>query len=264
MDEEATGQPEDHPRSRGVYVHTMNSRVGLSWIIPARAGFTGRPGSTTTVHKDHPRSRGVYASARSSSAPSRGSSPLARGLPAGRAGRSWAGRDHPRSRGVYPTQNVPTAIRAGSSPLARGLRLRRLEDRGVLGIIPARAGFTRVRDARHRPPADHPRSRGVYLTPSPATAMVIGSSPLARGLPSCARARAREWRIIPARAGFTSPARASRSYVRDHPRSRGVYALADALTADPWGSSPLARGLPASHGAPPPRRGIIPARAGFT
>ena len=52
----------------------------------------------------------------------------------------------------------------------------------MLGIIPARAGFT-LRDAL----AvfyweDHPRSRGVYVTGYWWPAVRAGSSPLARGL----------------------------------------------------------------------------------
>ena len=91
-----------------------------------------------------------------------GSSPLARGLrrdhlPAqriagiipARAGFTsnfvllfWKWEDHPRSRGVYSATCERMKGCSGSSPLARGLQ--RLESgvRVVLGIIPARAGFT--------------------------------------------------------------------------------------------------------------------------
>ena len=71
-------------------------------------------------------------------------------------------------------------------------------------------------------------------------------------------------RIIPARAGFTVPGKWSTMGTQDHPRSRGVYMGARALTSSPEGSSPLARGL---HSLPlvfSLRLGIIPARAGFT
>ena len=70
--------------------------------------------------------------------------------------------------------------------------------------------------------------------------------------------------IIPARAGFTPRAPASHARSSDHPRSRGVY-------SQPWrcrtlslGSSPLARGLPATLTVLLLTPGIIPARAGFT
>ena len=71
-------------------------------------------------------------------------------------------------------------------------------------------------------------------------------------------------RIIPARAGFTHRRARYRSAPRDHPRSRGVYAPMVAVMVFPSGSSPLARGLHPSGRARIRRRGIIPARAGFT
>ena len=74
----------DHPRSRGVYMgprHPVGGGAGssplargLQWvagpflcparIIPARAGFTGRPHRRAPLPRDHPRSRGVYGSNR--------------------------------------------------------------------------------------------------------------------------------------------------------------------------------------------------------
>ena len=112
---------------------------------------------------DHPRSRGVYLSCTSQSSPTAGSSPLARGLREGtaawgpemgiipaRAGftmaltaRPMLRRDHPRSRGVYNSGAPPAEWNEGSSPLARGLRAGVSLGLGELGIIPARAGFTR-------------------------------------------------------------------------------------------------------------------------
>ena len=73
---------------------------------------------------------------------------------------------------------------------------------------------------------------------------MVGSSPLARGLPlrrtACRRRRA------------------------DHPRSRGVYSSYPCGTMALDGSSPLARGLRHRFGGRGRRFGIIPARAGFT
>ena len=91
----------------------------------------------------------------------------------------------------------------GSSPLARGL-LGLLQDPGdAVGIIPARAGFTRQYSACFSAAPDHPRSRGVY----PGCALLVsdtaGSSPLARGLRADIRLEQFRDRIIPARAGFT-------------------------------------------------------------
>ena len=234
--------------------------------------------------RDHPRSRGVYSGAGQSGVPGVGSSPLARGLhdraaaivrvwriiPA-RAGFTEERRadmpnhtDHPRSRGVYRHPRPPFPTHSGSSPLARGLLRRLPHRRHRERIIPARAGFTPGTPASSRPPPDHPRSRGVYWPKSPARPRGAGSSPLARGLLSCARAWAREVGIIPARAGFTAgPATSPRTW-RDHPRSRGVYLTAAEAAAERGGSSPLARGLPRAGETRPATGRIIPARAGFT
>jgi len=152
-----------------------------------------------------------------------GSSPLARGLREELARERFACRiiparagfteqsfsstirleDHPRSRGVYIPLKVSDVPKAGSSPLARGLPVGFNVQRCILGIIPARAGFTRHHQAAYRRLVDHPRSRGVYLDSRVSLAEVVGSSPLARGLLRRFSNRIRARRIIPARAGFT-------------------------------------------------------------
>ena len=114
----------------------------------------------------------------------------------------------------------------------------------LLGIIPARAGFTQRSHAQVHRLGDHPRSRGVYISSHRRRSGRHGSSPLARGLRERPRQRLTQRRIIPARAGFTECASAASRAAR--------------------GSSPLARGLLAARGAPRPGPGIIPARAGFT
>ena len=91
-----------------------------------------------------------------------------------------------------------------------------------------------------------------------------GSSPLARGLRTTITTMTAAERIIPARAGFTHPARRRGSRQRDHPRSRGVYGPAVCGRGSQSGSSPLARGLPRRAAGGHGGRGIIPARAGFT
>ena len=70
--------------------------------------------------------------------------------------------------------------------------------------------------------------------------------------------------IIPARAGFTREDPLQRRGQRDHPRSRGVYASRRRTATRSSGSSPLARGLLYCGDLAHARRGIIPARAGFT
>ena len=274
----------DHPRSRGVYGRPTNKIGGASGssplargllsivvtalsevrIIPARAGFTTRGWTVLLWCRDHPRSRGVYVSWPVWSPGTPGSSPLARGLlprinldiillgiiPA-RAGFTifhaslmiW-GWDHPRSRGVYTNSSEAHHSRRGSSPLARGLR------------CSTRFGS--------RMSSDHPRSRGVYRARSPRRRDIRGSSPLARGLLETFAEGMSRRRIIPARAGFTGNGFVVCQFVKDHPRSRGVYEVWCPSQTVPKGSSPLARGLPLHRQRTENRRRIIPARAGFT
>ena len=93
----------------------------------------------------------------------------------------------------------------------------------MIGIIPARAGFTVLDTCWVGTPMDHPRSRGVYARLKTAVSKSDGSSPLARGLPGEKSCGGRWAGIIPARAGFT-------------------WTLA-AVVGETPGSSPLARGL---------------------
>ena len=175
--------------------------------------------------------------------------------------RTW---DHPRSRGVYADGSEGAGVVWGSSPLARGLPAACTPSFRTGGIIPARAGFTRVRLRQGGHDRDHPRSRGVYHYFYPALNPEFGSSPLARGLRPGRRLPGSPARIIPARAGFTRAHDPHAGRDRDHPRSRGVYSIwGSACTMAP-GSSPLARGLPYLGGGSTDGPRIIPARAGFT
>ena len=118
-----------------------------------------------------------------------------------------------------------------------------------------------------------------------SSALMLGSSPLARGLPLRITTIRPPTRIIPARAGFTVTVPPTSAQPWDHPRSRGVYPTSAAPSPTKSGSSPLARGLregrcrwSCSWGDHPRSRGvylvqtvsltvdrwIIPARAGFT
>ena len=92
----------------------------------------------------------------------------------------------------------------------------------------------------------------------------LGSSPLARGLRDDFSLAHFRGRIIPARAGFTPCGSNTCANCRDHPRSRGVYSTPGRKRRRRPGSSPLARGLRRQSAGDHRRRGIIPARAGFT
>ena len=254
----------DHPRSRGVYrprrsrpasgsgssplargLRALDPVGGASHrIIPARAGFTWCTVGRRRPRPDHPRSRGVYGAKKSGDPKTEGSSPLARGLPCSRTrtraedriiparagftppvcGDVHKMRDHPRSRGVYLTASLALAACAGSSPLARGLPVPPKSVPALNRIIPARAGFTTGALQTSLRSQDHPRSRGVYAGVPGAFDTILGSSPLARGLPITGNADARTRRIIPARAGFTGGHAHYSAHDQDHPRSRGVYA----------------------------------------
>ena len=217
-----SGSRGSSPLARGLLVREVVGKP-LERIIPARAGFTLRRTHPDLDARDHPRSRGVYPRAHHARRTPDGSSPLARGLRRGGRGRALARRiiparagftrsagrrrgsrrDHPRSRGVYCVRSQPSASDRGSSPLARGLQAITATDGQAVGIIPARAGFTR---GVHGRAGAHP-----------------GSSPLARGLPPGPGRRHSPRRIIPARAGFTGGYEPGSLGMRDHPRSRGVY-----------------------------------------
>ena len=204
----------------------------VSRIIPARAGFTPIHTGLPRAAGDHPRSRGVYRDRAIISARFHWIIPARAGFTRRLFVAHVTPMDHPRSRGVYIRSPSLICETAGSSPLARGLPFRSVADGDPVRIIPARAGFTQW-----------------LLTPTMSWA---GSSPLARGL--------RHWygqtgiasRIIPARAGFTAVTQGVSGYVKDHPRSRGVYYPQSTDKVDRNGSSPLARGLPghAHRGAP--------------
>ena len=233
-------------------------------IIPARAGFTRVHERYPRRRPDHPRSRGVYWDRLVSNHAEEGSSPLARGLRKKHYGELFQGGIIPARAGFTTLSLMRSPPRGGSSPLARGLRILGGGDLVVPRIIPARAGFTAARAPQVTGTADHPRSRGVYSTRRLYLAAAAGSSPLARGLRVQVEDLDPPPRIIPARAGFTGIFEAFEGPGRDHPRSRGVYASPRGPPRHHRGSSPLARGLHARRRLPPPPRGIIPARAGFT
>ena len=152
----------------------------------------------------------------------------------------------------------------GSSPLARGLRAHGSSLDYFPRIIPARAGFTGSENYSQGNDRDHPRSRGVYDVLDNVVGLVLGSSPLARGLPRSHVGELPAGGIIPARAGFTRTARTRPRSSWDHPRSRGVYRRGTRTRSLALGSSPLARGLLRSIQTCQQSLGIIPARAGFT
>ena len=169
------------PLARGLPVsqawHQHHAR-----IIPARAGFTRSSRASSARSTDHPRSRGVYHRIIWRPGASRRIIPARAGFTVRPREAPAQGPDHPRSRGVYMSRRRKSTPVIGSSPLARGLLSSHVRASDDARIIPARAGFTHLRDRSPGRPGDHPRSRGVYPPYGAITRACVGSSPLARGL----------------------------------------------------------------------------------
>ena len=152
----------------------------------------------------------------------------------------------------------------GSSPLARGAHVEVECHRRDRGHIPARAGST-TRQARPRgSAAAHPRSRGERKRGENGQQGEQGSSPLARGAHGRGGAQVRQDRLIPARAGSTTPSSTHARRRRAHPRSRGEHTSRSNVTVATAGSSPLARGARPDELLLGRGEGLIPARAGST
>ena len=169
------------PLARGTLaqVRPIAAAIGL---IPARAGNTWHRLHLQRAPTAHPRSRGEHLHLRRNRMTIQGSSPLARGTPfrklpperrsgliPARAGNTFSFYHariirgaHPRSRGEHPSRCACRFGATGSSPLARGTRFQHCAAVDSFGLIPARAGNTRVKmDARKFTRA-HPRSRGEH------------------------------------------------------------------------------------------------------
>ena len=151
------------PLARGPH-HLSTQAPEPIRLIPARAGTTMWDMMTNSRARAHPRSRGDHITDKALCAVIDGSSPLARGplpvpsrlqglhglIPA-RAGTTRGEspgdtlfRAHPRSRGDHQSPFTLDALLWGSSPLARGPRHCRFVREYRRGLIPARAGTTRL------------------------------------------------------------------------------------------------------------------------
>ena len=271
-----------HPRSRGDHLWVPPSifRVAGSsplargphgaqlvldhgtGLIPARAGTTQEHVGSALVAGAHPRSRGDHILELFGLACGWGSSPLARGpryagsdllgflglIPA-RAGTTLhhctgdrCRGAHPRSRGDHVVLSFLSASQQGSSPLARGPLMPPQNSILALGLIPARAGTTRILPHLWLARRAHPRSRGDHVECVFSAAPAEGSSPLARGPPKATCRACASTGLIPARAGTTPFVHAGGVVVGAHPRSRGDHAVVVNALMMLLGSSPLARG----------------------
>ena len=210
------------PLARGTLLTIFDGLKAVG-LIPARAGNTRSFTDSLSLRRAHPRSRGEHR--RKSPIPPHklGSSPLARGtrtqelpvvtvaglIPA-RAGNTRSSHGHhrvdgahPRSRGEHRCASRCRLVWLGSSPLARGTPPRPFFRARRPGLIPARAGNTRLDKWQKCSSRAHPRSRGEHPSPGALEAAARGSSPLARGTRPNSRLRKGRLGLIPARAGNT-------------------------------------------------------------
>ena len=271
------------PRVRGKPVGERG-RCFAGGLIPARAGKTQRaclPASTRTAH---PRACGENHGEVPATRQPRGSSPRVRGklvparplrpllglIPA-RAGKTRRTTlapgppgAHPRACGENAWLNSSAVISPGSSPRVRGKR-KPPRSRGRVGrLIPARAGKTVDRVHAGLQSRAHPRACGENNAGVSGNASILGSSPRVRGKWQRPRPVHLRGRLIPARAGKTSPPRTSWCSGTAHPRACGENPDRQCGTARSRGSSPRVRGKPDRLRALADDLRLIPARAGKT
>ena len=253
-------------------------------IIPAHAGQTARPCTSSADLTDHPRACGANSVIAIDAMVVPGSSPRMRGklkhlgdlidhrwiIPAhaGQTYRYGCGRhrqpDHPRACGANPVRTVPSLWASGSSPRMRGKQRAFIENTLKPRIIPAHAGQTLAYYKPLQLPSDHPRACGANSALRPSNILQSGSSPRMRGKRRCQLSQMARDRIIPAHAGQTCGGRRGPACSADHPRACGANIGVDVSDAFGCGSSPRMRGkLPCARSGRRLRR-IIPAHAGQT
>ena len=210
------------PRVRGKLQGHVRQRP-IERLIPARAGKTRGPLTTTTEPAAHPRACGENSIAHARAFRLGDSSPRVRGkrlhvparddagrlIPA-RAGKTGWGAPprtgapaHPRVCGENSDAVLVVTQSRGSSPRVRGKHADPRTPREIPGLIPARAGKTCATSTPRAPRSAHPRACGENsLVASPARS-AFGSSPRVRGKRRGLRPQIRGRGLIPARAGKT-------------------------------------------------------------
>ncbi len=170
-------------------------------IIPAHAGQTDRPASSSTTRSDHPRACGANVSGFPSRDVNAGSSPRMRGKPMlaivrhlrvriipAHAGQTSSlllsilpTSDHPRACGANTAARPSPWSTCGSSPRMRGKPIINRVDGRSRRIIPAHAGQTSPSPTLGVPCPDHPRACGANMDGSYGAQCWDGSSPRMRG-----------------------------------------------------------------------------------
>ena len=153
-------------------------------------------------------------------------------------------QDHPRMRGEDPTIRTLPAL---------GQR-----------ITPACAGKTPSSATATRRRPDHPRMRGEDCAPTPASLILFGSPPHARGRPRKRAVGPFGGGITPACAGKTITRCGNVYDYKDHPRMRGEDLGQPMHSTSPGGSPPHARGRQYATASSSNIYRITPACAGKT
>ena len=249
------------PRVRGKR-HQSSGKQGSGRLIPARAGKTSYSHPPTLGHSAHPRACGENVDEVGRVWIGGGSSPRVRGKRGGwrrpprkrrlipaRAGKTplehwnhaW-GRAHPRACGENAMTSPSPDSLPGSSPRVRGKRAHYNVDVNGTGLIPARAGKTSWMETPLPQRRAHPRACGENIIPFVVDGRLNGSSPRVRGKLEHARRRPDLQRLIPARAGKTSPKQRQARQRPAHPRACGENLVLAPTDLGPLGSSPRVRG----------------------
>ena len=111
----------------------------------------------------------------------------------------------------------------GSPPLARGVLIFFAVNINKSRITPACAGSTHSYQVIKLLHWDHPRLRGEYPASFAYQKDLLGSPPLARGVPFLWFSKFSVYRITPACAGSTLNGILNSTPYKDHPRLRGEY-----------------------------------------
>ena len=230
-------------------------------LIPAGAGSTRWPCSTSWCGPAHPRRGGEHGWLDNQLGWGLGSSPPGRGAPTSRLTLRETAGLIPAGAGSTAQLVVRGIVSDGSSPPGRGaLQLLPLA-REARRLIPAGAGSTSRLRPVHRSIPAHPRRGGEHCSSADAESNDAGSSPPGRGARAGQDAGPGNGGLIPAGAGSTAQGPVHARAGRAHPRRGGEHTSTLPITCGLVGSSPPGRGaLRAAVSAPRPL-GLIPAGA---
>ena len=271
------------PRVRGKRL-AEGEVAGAEGLIPACAGKTGRPSSTTSAPWAHPRVCGENSPAYSPTAGLVGSSPRVRGKRADRcagqprkrlipacAGKTRRRRGggpgrtaHPHVCGENDPIVLPERLLQGSSPRVRGKHWDWAVPGAGCGLIPACAGKTASDRLDHQERSAHPRVCGENDLAGADSQAEWGSSPRVRGKRRPHPRLRSPVGLIPACAGKTLSTHFWRARPTAHPRVCGENGALDQQVDQVVGSSPRVRGKPHPRRALRNPGRLIPACAGKT